>query len=206
MYLDEFVLKANASLFSYEEPLLYLRNRGMTEDDIRRFQLGYVRVARLPKNESADYKQLFERTYKFRSLEKKLIFPLKNVLGHVNGMTVRSISEKSYIQYFLTEAKETGGFFGLYEALPRMMETRKVFVHEGAFNAISFSKIFTNTIASLTSFLNEQQYELLRFFVDKIILIYDKDKAGLWGLEKVINYYGEKNFDTIFMGDSDANA
>ena len=33
-------------------------------------------------------------------------------------------------------------------------------------------------MAALTSFLGEQQYELLRFLADMIVIVFDKDKAG----------------------------
>ena len=83
-----------------------------------------------------------------------------------------------YMIYLLKEANKMGGFFGLFEALPHIMATRKVFVHEGAIDALSFAKVFPNTISSLTSFINEPQFELLDLLVDKIILVFDDDKAG----------------------------
>lgn len=206
MYLNDFVKRASESILEYEEPLKYLDGRGINREDIKRFCIGYVRVARIRDDGSAEYKQFRESTYNFRVLQNKIIFPLRNVLGHVNGLVLRDLNKKLYIQHFLTEAKKIGAFFGLYEALPHIVRTRKVFIHEGAINALSFSKVFPNTISSLTSFLNEQQFELLKFFVDKCILVYDKDFSGYLGIKKSLERYGERYIDHIFLGDNDANS
>jgi DNA primase len=205
MYLNDFTQKACQVLFDYPDAKQYLYGRGLTDDDIKKFGIGYVRVAKIKKDSSEDYKALFESTYEFRSLQKKIIFPLRNVLGSVHGLCVRDLEHKRYIQYFLSEAKKIGAFFGLFEALPSIRKTRKVFVHEGAFDAISFAKVFPNTVSSLTSFLNEQQYEMLRFFADKIILVYDKDKAGNSGIQKSVESYGDRYLEQIFVGADDSN-
>ncbi|MBD3261283.1 MAG: hypothetical protein GF334_06295 [Candidatus Altiarchaeales archaeon] len=205
MYLDSFVQRASSTLIGYEEPLSYLKRRGVDEDDIKYYSIGYCKIVRIPKSNSCDYKLLFEATNEFRRLKEKILFPLRNVLGRVNGLVVRRIDKKQYTQYFLTESKKIGAFFGLYEALPHIQRTKKVFVHEGALDSISFAKVFPNTVSSLTSFLNEQQYELLRFFADKIILIYDRDEAGYLGVQKMMNAYGNRHIESIFLGDNDAN-
>ena len=205
MFLNDFTKRASHSLRDYEDPKKYLYGRGLTDEDIKKFEIGYVRIATIKKDESEDYKSLWESTYEFRSLQKRIIFPLKNILGSVHGLCTRDLEHKRYTQYFLSEAKRIGAFFGLYEALPHIRRTQKVFVHEGAFDAISFAKVFPNTISSLTSFLNEQQYELLRFFADKIILVYDKDKAGNSGVRKSIEYYGDRYLEQIYVGADDSN-
>jgi len=206
MYLNGFVKRANKTLFDYKEPQAYLKSRVLDKEDIEKFCIGYVKFARVHDDKSEDYKLLHESTNNFRGLQKRIIFPLRNVLGYVNGLVVRSLEKKVYVQYFLDEAKKIGAFFGLYEALPHILRTKKVFVHEGAIDAISFAKVFPNSISSLTSFLNEQQFEQLKFFANKIILVYDKDKAGLTGIKKMSQVYGEQYIDHLFVGDNDPNS
>lgn len=205
MYLNGFIRRASQNIFEYQAPVDYLQRRGLNADDIRKYSLGFVRYARIPNDGSDDYKALFNSTYELRALQNKILFPLKNILGHVNGLVVRSMEKKLYKQYFMSEARAIGAFFGLYEALPYIQKTGKVFVHEGAFDAISFAKVYPNTVSSLTSFLNEQQFETLRFFADKIILVYDNDKAGHIGADKTIETYGEKNVEIVYLGDDDSN-
>lgn len=205
MLLDGFVLRANEILHEYEEPRKYLYSRGFQDSDIDKYGIGYVRFAKIKEDGSEDCKALKEATYGFKTLQKKIILPLKNVLGKVHGLCTRDLVEKRYTQYFLSEAKKIGCFFGLHEALPSIRQTGIVFVHEGAFDSISFARVFPNTVSSLTSFLNQQQYEILRFYADKIVLVFDKDKAGNIGVRKTIYSYDRKHIDSFFLGDDDAN-
>lgn len=205
MFLNEFVRRANNIIFDYDEPIQYLNGRGIVEADIKAYSLGYVRHATVKKQDSEEYRALSEGTYGFRLLQKKILFPLRNILGAVNGICTRDISQKRYNQFFLSEASKIGAFFGLCEALPHIDKTRKVFVHEGAIDAISFAKVFPNSISSLTSFLNEAQYEHLTLLCDKIILVYDDDPAGHTGEYKMNKYYGNKYIEAVYIGSDDSN-
>lgn len=205
MFLNGFIKRANKIIFEYEEPIEYLKKRGIGKEYIQKFDLGYVRIANIKEVDSPDYRSLSERTFKFKTLQNKILFPIYNLIGNVHGICTRDIEDKRYKQYFLTEAKKIGAFFGLREALPYIRNTKKVFVHEGALDSISFSYVFKNSISSLTSFLNEAQFELLSFLCDKIIIIYDEDKAGAIGVYKTVKYYGDKIIDMVNIGMDDSN-
>lgn len=206
MYLDQLIIKANKIIFGYPEALDYLEGRKITKNDILKYKLGYVKVASLKDDGSDDYKFIKEKTADFRTLQGKIIIPLRNLLGNCNGLITRDIKEKIYRQYFLKEAKDLGTFFGLYEALPYIRDTKKVFVHESAMDCISFSKVFPNSISVLTSYMNDVQYETLMFFCKKIILVFNEDKGGKSGAEQVIKNYGDKNIETISIGYNDSNS
>jgi DNA primase len=207
MYLDSFVESCFSSIPRYPEALDYLRLRGITLDDINKYQIGYTKLGSVPKVNSEDYDYLYDKTYGFKYLRERIIIPLRNMLGHVNGLVTREMNNdgRRYVIYLLKEAKKVGGFFGLYEALPYIMRTRKVFVHEGAIDALSFAKVFPNTISTLTSFINESQFEILDMLADKIILVFDNDKAGNYGIQKMKDTYGTKKIEAISLGDNDAN-
>lgn len=206
MYLDDFVSRASAHLPEHKPAVEYLASRGFTVDDARKWGLGYTRVARIQKSSSSDWERLKDDTHNFRGLECRIIIPLRNIIGHVNGVQTRALDRKQYVQHLMSEAKMVGAFFGLFEALPSIRSTRRVFVHEGAFNAMAFARVFPNSVACLTSFLNEQQVELLRFIADNIIVVFDEDKAGDVGREKILNTYGHRGFEFVTTGVSDANA
>jgi len=205
MFLNEFLRRASKIIFEYVEPITYLKKRGIEEADIRKYGLGYVRLASVKEDGSEDYRALSESTYNFRLWQNKILFPIKNILGVAHGVCTRDLEKKRYVQYFLSEAKKIGAFFGLFEALPYIRKTKKVFVHEGAINSISFAKVFPNSISSLTSFLNEQQFETLSFICGKIILVYDGDKAGYIGIDKTIKLYGDRFIDHVNLGSDDSN-
>jgi len=209
VYLNNFIETCFHSLPRYSEAISYLRMRGITIEDINKYKIGYTKLGSVPKpaSESGDYDYLYDKTFGFKYLRERLIFPLRNMLGHVNGIVTREMNDsgRRYVIYLLREAKKIGGFFGLYEALPHILKTRKVFVHEGAINALSFAKVFPNTVSSLTSFINEPQYEILDMIADKIILVFDFDKAGQYGVQKMKETYGEGKIDVISLGQNDAN-
>ena len=204
MYLNDFADHASKMILNYDEPMRYLTGRGFTEEEIKKFGLGYLRVAKIRKENTDEYKKFHDETYGFKTLENKIIIPLKNTLGMVNGLVVRSLKEKKYNLYLLNEAKAIGGWFGLHEALPYISQTKKVFVHEGAFNSIAFSRVFKNTVSSLTSFINELQYEIIRMFADLIILVYDEDKTGHTGVYTLKERYG-KCIESVSIGYKDSN-
>ena len=205
MYLDEFVTHANKVIFDYEEPMKYMASRGFGKEEIQKFGFGFLKVAKIKKENSEDYKKLHDGTYRFKTLENRIIMPVRNVLGRVNGLVVRSIKEKKYNLYLLKEARDIGGWFGLHEALPYAVKSKKIFIHEGALNSVAFSKVLKNTASSLTSFINDQQYETLRMFVDLIILVYDEDKAGKIGVAGLKKRYG-KYIDSVSVGYNDTNS
>jgi DNA primase len=206
MYLDEFVEYSNRTFFEHAEPQRYIYGRGFDHSDVEKYSLGYTRFAKIRKVQDADYKALHDGTYKFKLLERRIIIPLRNVIGRVNGLVVRSIEEKRYNIYLMEEAKKIGAFFGLYEAVASILERGRVFVHEAALDSASFAKVFPNTISTLTSFINDEQYEMLRMFADKIILVFDEDGPGQAGKEMLFRRYGNKNFEAISIGYSDSNS
>jgi len=205
MYLDGVVARASRNILSSPEALQYLSGRGITQEEVVKYSIGYTKVFNIPNDGSDDYKFLKKDSWDFKGLQKKLIFPLKNVLGHTNGMVVRDINKKLFRQYFLTEARNIGSFFGLYEALPYILKSKKVFLHESAIDSITFSKVFKNSVSVLTSFVNEQQYELLSMIADKIILVFDSDSAGKYGVDAVIKAYGTSKIYSIDLGYHDTN-
>lgn len=206
VYLDSFAVKASTSIFEHPTAMKYLAGRAISEGDIRRYGLGYTRFAKIQDNGSDDWRRLKEETFGFKGLENRVIIPLRNIIGRVNGIQTRSLDKKMYKDHMMSEAKAIGAFFGLYEALPFIRATRKVFVHEGAFNCISFSRVFPNSVAALTSFLSEVQVEMLRFLTDLIIVVFDRDEAGDVGRAKLLKTYGSAGFEFVTVGESDANS
>lgn len=205
MYLNNLVKKAHTNISSYPEPLAYLYSRGLDKEDIDKYEIGYLKIAKIIDDGSSDYKKIKKETFDFKGLQKRIIFPLKNAIGYTNGLVVRDINKKLYTQVFLTEALNIGAFFGLYEAIPSIYDKGIVFVHEGAINCMSFAKIFPNTVSSLTSFLNQQQYDILKFFADKIVLVYDNDDSGKFGVKKIMKTYQDNNIYSINIGYKDSN-
>lgn len=178
MFLDEIVRVANQAIFRYPDILAYLASRGVTDEEILKYGIGYLRVLRVPDDGSKDREIFLEFSAKGRKFEHKILFPLRGAMGNVVGLIGRSPTSKSFKIYAMEEAKETGFFFGLYEALPAIYEQNRVFVVEGPFDTLALAKVIPNTVGALTAGINDQQYFLLKMYCDLIITVFDSDEAG----------------------------
>jgi DNA primase len=192
MFLDILVQNLNGALSRYDVAKEYLLSRGVTEEEIKEFKLGYSRIISIPKEESPDYDAFMKETHKGRAYEQKIIFPLYDIIGRVIGLFGRAIDTKEFKFYLTQEGKYTGAFIGLYQALPYVYETGKVFVVEGPFDLIAFRKVYKNTVGALTAGLSEAQYEILSFFAERIVTVFDSDKAGRYA-----TFEAQKKWDNV---------
>lgn len=181
----------------------------INDEEIKRFRLGFTGVPRLPVSEDPDYKTLMEETKNLYYARNKLIIPLENSMGLVNGFITRDITPDAkyrYKQHLTEEASKLGAMFGLPQALPHILREGVVFVVEGAIDCISLAKVYPNTVSTLTSFVNEGQMWVLRMLADTVVLVFDPDKAGREGVEKVFAHYGQKGILSREFGHWDPNA
>jgi len=178
MFLDSLVSVLGNSIFRYPAALEYLHSRNVTDEEIKKYHLGYNKIINVPDDGSNEIKRFMEEMWKGKKLEEKIIFPVYDAIGRVVGVIGRPIGVKTFTTFFLDDTKTTGFFFGFYQALPHIYSSGKAFVVEGSFDCFSFSKVFPNTIATMTSGMYENQYDLLRFYADRIITVFDSDKAG----------------------------
>lgn len=185
MFLDKIVERTNESIFRYEPVIRYLRSRGVTEDEIKKYKLGFSKIIGVPNDDSHDRERFMDEMWKGRKIENMILFPIHDVMGNVTGLLARSLETKMFKTFISDEAKFTGFVFGLFQALPSIYESGRVFVVEGAFDLFAFAKVFPNTVSTLTSGLYKNQYELLSFFCERIITVFDSDEAGREAAEKL---------------------
>lgn len=178
MFLDDIVGNVNNSIFRYNSALTYLKSRGVTEEDIKRYLLGFSRIIGIPNDNTSEYKRFVEESWKGKKFERLIIFPIQNALGNVIGIVGRSLETKMFKVFVTEESKFTGFFFGFYQALPHIYETGRAFVVEGAFDCIAFSKVYPNVVSTVTAGLYPNQYRLLSFYCKNIITVFDADEPG----------------------------
>jgi DNA primase len=196
MFLDVLAQNLNGALSRYDVAKEYLRSRGVTEEEIKEFKLGYTRIISIPKEESQDYENFVKETYKGRAFEQKIVFPLRDILGRVIGLFGRSLDTKEFKFYLTQEGKYTGAFVGLFSALPYIYETGKVFVVEGPFDLMAFRKVYKNTVGALTAGLSDAQHDILSFFAEQIVTVFDSDKAGKYATDQA-----QRKWDNVFSVD-----
>jgi len=183
MFLESLVKTLHGGIRRYPEALAYLKSRYVLDEEIDRFHLGFGRVVPMPQGNDPEITRFAKETFRGSKLENRIIFPFLDQLGRVQGLAGRYVDKKDFKIFATEEAKFNGFFFGLYQALPHIYQENRVYVVEGMFDLLAFSKVFPNTVASITSGLNEQQHATLSMFCDKIITCFDSDGPGRLGTE-----------------------
>jgi DNA primase len=190
MFLDSLTQNLNQSITRYPDVLNYLKLRQITDEDIKKYGLGFNKILRVPEEDSPDHNRFMAECDKGRKFENRIIFPLRDMLGNVVGLAGRSVEIKDYKIWATNVAKISGFFFGLDQALPFIYSENKVFTVEGTFDTVAFAKVFPNTVGTLTSGINELQHALLNLFCDTIITVFDSDGPGQRGTEKAQEKFG----------------
>lgn len=206
MFLDEIVHVANRAIFRYPDVLSYLASRGVTDEEILKYGLGYLRVLRVPDDGSRDRSIFMDFSSGGKKFEHKILFPLRGSLGNVVGMIGRSPTSKAFKIYATEEAKDTGFFFGLHEALQSIYEQNRAFVVEGPFDTVALSKVLPNTVGALTAGMNDLQYAYLKMYCDVIITVFDSDPAGRRAAQESSLWKGVWNLELGFKDPSNCLA
>ena len=191
-----------------ENALNYLKNqRGLTEETIQQFQLGYA-----PSGWDTLYHYLVEvKLYSVELLAQlglvkkrksgdgyydqfrdRLIIPIHDPQGKVIGFGGRSLGDElpKYLnspETILFNKSKT--LFALDKARQNISKEDRAVVVEGYFDAISLHAAgITNVVASLGTALSQEQLKLLLRYPESktVILNFDADKAGIKATKRAI--------------------
>lgn len=182
----------------------YLHNRGLTDDTIDNWQIGYIpdqwdllTKYLLKKGFSVDdlvaagitikrdnanpktYQGFYDR---FRG---RIMFPIRDLHGYVVGFTGRVLveTEKSGGKYVNTPQTmlfdKSRLLFGLDKSKQTMKQDDLAVVVEGQMDVIAtYQAGMTNVVASSGTALTEEQIKLIKRYTDNIAMAFDADDAG----------------------------
>jgi DNA primase len=177
--------------------LSYLRERGIRDDIITKFELGYC----------PDGKDLFTQAatregYKMEFLEKtgltikrddwvrdrfdgRVIFPVHNVAGRVIAFGGRTLTNDKKVAKYLNSPESDiyhkgRTLYGIYQAKRDITRLDKCYLVEGYTDVLSFHQAgIENVVASSGTSLTIDQIRLIRRFSPNITIVYDGDDAGI---------------------------
>lgn len=186
--------------------LAYLNKRGLTQETIETFGLGYApdgwevalqyflgkgySTAELLQAGLATERQEREGVYdRFRN---RIMFPIRDAMGHMAGFGAR-ILDPNDVPKFLN-SPQTALFdkgrllYGLDQARKAIRSLDQVVIVEGYLDVIALHQGgFANAVSPMGTALTEDQMRLLKRFTRRIVLALDADAAGekatLRGLE-----------------------
>ena len=169
--------------------LAYARNRGFSDDDIKKYRLGYAPKNNIIANKYAQSKHLIESglcrrgdygMYDF--FRDKLMFPIFNANGKVVAFSGRSLdgSEPKYINTSDTDIfHKRKTVFGLNFAREGIHRANRSIIVEGQIDAIKMQlNGFPETVAPLGTALTEDHIALLCKSNRNITFCFDGDGAG----------------------------
>ncbi len=172
----------------------YLKNRGLSDETIHRFGLGYANIYsddlyRYFKGKGVS-DELLAQSGLMQADEKRgmrdkfwnrVIFPIMDANGRVIGFGGRVMGDgkPKYLNSPETVAfDKSRNLYGLQFA--RTSRKKNLLVCEGYMDVISMHQAgFTNAVASLGTALTSQHASLIRRYTDEVILTYDSDEAGV---------------------------
>ena len=203
----------HAKLYSPEgrQGLEYFYSRGLTDDTIRHFGLGYAPDSWHDLENylvSKGYSQqlLYEanilrstvkngKRYYYDAFKNRAMFPVIDLRGNVIAFSGRRIhdadSDRKYVNTSDTLVYKKGSnLFALNFA--KKSKSDSIILCEGNLDVISLHQAgFTNAVAGLGTALTEEQAHLLSRYAGEIFICYDSDEAGQKATRKAINILGK---------------
>ena len=195
--------------------LLYLKNRGLNEETIKSFSIGFV-----PEGWRNLYNFLKNKNYSDSDIEKtgmtiksekgnydrfrsRIMFPLFNSSGSIVGFSGRVFGDESeaaggkYIntpQTILYDKSKI--LYGFDKAKTEIRKKDCCILVEGQMDVImSHQAGFTNTVAVSGTALTADHLRIIKRLTDKIIVAFDKDEAGFEAVERGIDMALREGFD-----------
>ena len=177
--------------------LAYFKERGINDESIRRFHLGYA----LEKSDSLITDAL-NHGFTIENLVKtglaavsdrgpydrfrgRVIYPVHSISGKIvafGGRTLRS--DKAIAKYVNSPESEiyskSRELYGLYQARRSIVAKDRCILVEGYMDVISMSQSgVENVVASSGTSLTDGQVRLIHRFTKNVTVIYDADAAGI---------------------------
>ena len=180
--------------------MTYFRQRGIRDDIVKKFQLGYS-----TSSKDALAQEALRKGYKKDFLLKtglcyekedgslrdrfwgRVIFPWFNISGKILGFGGRVLDSrtKGIAQKYVNSPEseiysKRRELYGIYQAKSAIVKYDNVYMVEGYTDVIAIHQCgLENVVANSGTALSEEQIRLLHRFTSNITLIYDGDEAGI---------------------------
>ena len=178
----------------------YFRSRGIRDDIVRKFQLGFAPAQRTALSTAA-IQAGFKEEYLLKTglcykrdngeladrFAGRVIFPWLNISGKVNAFGGRLLDSRTKgVQQKYVNSPESDIFhkdhelYGLYQAKRAITKDDCVYMVEGYTDVIAMHQCgVENVVANSGTALSLHQIRQLHRFTSNIVLLYDGDEAGI---------------------------
>ena len=190
----------------------YLLDRGISQNSIERFEIGYVPVgqqvmsflqsALLPLPQAAEagiIAQSENGQGYYARLVERITFPIYSASASIVGFGGRTITNHpaKYINSPQTKLfNKSRLLYGYHLAKESIYKNKKIIICEGYLDVVMFHQAgFTEAVAGMGTALTTEHLPMLRKGDPKVILAYDGDKAGIGAALKAAQMLSVAGFD-----------
>ena len=177
--------------------LSYFKERGFTDDTIRKFELGYSLDEWSAFTEEAEGKkyetEFLEKTgltivkenRKFDRFKGRVIFPIHSMSGRILGFGGRILSSDKNAAKYLNSPEsiiyhKSKILYGLYQAKQSIAREDNCYLVEGYTDVISMCQAgVENVVASSGTALTSDQIRLINRLTNNVTVLFDGDAAGI---------------------------
>ena len=201
--------------------LKYFRERGLRDDIIRKYQLGYS-----PEHGNPLAKTLKEKGFKeefiinnvdtkigvgvvgksedgrlYDRFRDRVIFPIFTVSGKPVAFAGRILKKNDKVGKYVNSPdsiiySKTNELYGLFQAKQSIARMDKCYLVEGQMDVISMHQSgIENVVASGGTALTKPQIWLIKRFTSNITVLYDGDAAGIHAALRGIDMFLEAGFN-----------
>lgn len=196
--------------------LTYFRERGLQDETIKRFHLGYAienRTDFASRALAKGYKReiLLDPTEKNKDgvglcygedprktptcrFHGRVIFPYHSISGKPIAFGGRILQRVDHAFKKYVNSPESALYhksdllYGIYQAKSEITKLNKCYIVEGNVDVLTMSQAgFQNVVASAGTALTSSQIRLIKRFTDNVTLMYDGDNAGITAALKTID-------------------
>lgn len=178
--------------------LSYLHHRGLSDETIARFGLGWApsgRTALADAALAAGYKAeylvetglciQYEDGRLVDRFHERAMFPIHSLSGRVIAFSGRTLKSDPEIAKYVNSPEtpiyvKSRALYGLFLAKATIAKHDRCYLAEGNVDVVSMHQLgITNVLASCGISLTEEQIRIIHKFTENITVMYDGDKAGI---------------------------
>lgn len=186
--------------------LSYFHHRGLSDEMIKRFGLGYCKdvwddfTSHALKNgysaevlEKTGLTVVGDSGRKYDRFRGRVMFPIYSISGRVLAFSGRVLSKEAkaakYVNSPESEIYVKGNIlFGLFQARQAIAKADKCYLVEGNVDVVSMHQSgVENTVASCGTALTQAQIRLIKRYTSNVTVLYDGDSAGIKATLKAVD-------------------
>ena len=190
----------------------YLRGRGLSENTIRKYGLGYApddwstlknhMLAKGYAEQELLSAALLSRSQRsgttYDKFRHRVMFPIIDRRGNIIGFGGRTLEPDAPAKYLNSDETlvfhKRESLFSLNFA--KNTKEKNLILCEGYMDVISLNQAgFDNAVATLGTAITPEQARLMRQYCEEVVISYDSDSAGQKATMKAINLLGDAGIE-----------